>query len=468
MRSTLHISKRSCLNWMCMAACLVVIQTSCKKDKNTRPDYPVGSNENINTWILDSLKRYYYWTESLPAKPNLSIAPKEFFTSIRSGSDRFSYIILPNDPASYPPSSRGKYGFDYSTVKELNTGQVIGVIRQVLSESPASRNGLKRGDLIRKINGKLLSEANAETLQAELLASNQVSLGLAELSGNSLVDTRSVEVSTGVILDQREISRILESGGRTIGYLNFDTFNPGLAGSLLNVFANFKGSGISDLILDLRYNGGGQVAEAAGLCTLIAGLPYDKPFITYRGNKNGGTRTESIGSAATFDGTVNFSTLLQNNLGLTKVYILGTGATASASEVMINNLKPYIQVILIGEKTRGKDEASFRIFDDRKPKLVDWEMHPIIYKLFNAAGNGGYSNGIGPDISVNELETLPLLPFGDVNDPLIKAALSRITGKTKVALSALKQDRAGAFKIGSVLTNTHLLATENSIVITHR
>jgi carboxyl-terminal processing protease len=443
---------------------VILIATACKKDNN-KSEYPTGSNENINTWVLDSLKRYYYWNETLPSKPNTSVVPKDFFTSIRNPADRFSYLILPNDPSTYPANNRN-FGFDYSAIMEQSTGQVIGIVKLVLKDSPASRAGLKRGDYIRKINGQQLTEANAVSLQQEILKGSRFLLGLAEFTGGTWTDTRSVEVSSGVILDQRESSKIIENSGRKIGYLYFQDFNPGLASSLNAVFANFKASGISDLILDLRYNGGGQVAEAAGLCVLIAGLSYDKPFITYKGNKNGGTRTESIGSAATFDATLNFNTLLQNNLGLTKIYILGTGATASASEVMINNLKPYIQVILIGEKTRGKDDASFKIFDDRKPKLVEWEMHPIIYKLFNAAGNGAYSTGIIPDIGVNELESLPLLPFGDVNDPLLNAALARVTGKAK-ASTALKREKSN-ITLGKILADTRLKAAENSIVITHR
>ncbi|MCO5937029.1 S41 family peptidase [Mucilaginibacter sp. RB4R14] len=445
-----------------------LIQSACKKDTNNRPDYPAGSNENANTWILDSLKRYYYWNAAIPSNPDISVKPQNFFASLRNPADRFSYMVIPNDPSTYSPSNKS-FGFDYSTVQEQSTGKVIGIVKLVLHESPASRAGLKRGDYIRKINGQQLTKANAVTLQQEILKSTHFSLGLAELTGSAWTDTRSVEVSAGVILDQRENSKIIETQGKKIGYLYFHDFSPGLASSLKTTFASFKSAGITELILDLRYNSGGQVAEAAGLSAMIAaGINYDIPFITYKGNRNGGARTESIGSAATFDGTVNFNALLQNNLALTRICILGTAATASASEVMINNLKPYMQVVLIGEKTRGKDEASFAIFDARNPKQVLWEMHPIIYKLFNTAGKGGYSAGISPDIIVNEMDVLPLLPFGDENDPLVKAAIARITAIARVAVSGLPSVKTGAMFFRTVLTDTRKLAAENSIVITHR
>lgn len=445
----------------------MAVLSSCKKDQK-RPDYPTGSNENINTWILDSLKRYYYWNEQLRADINISLPPKDFFNALRTPADRFSYINLPGDATTITPANRD-FGFDYTSVSDQISTKVIGIIKVVLKDSPASRAGLKRGDYIGKINGKTLTSANAQTLQDEILSSNRFSLTLAEPNNNTWTDTRTIEISKGIILDQKEISRIIESDGKKIGYLFFIDFNPGLASSLTSVFNNFKTQGISDLILDLRYNAGGQVAEAAGICTMIAqNITYDKPFITYKGNKNGGNKTESIGIASTFDRTANFNTLIQQNLGLNRVYVLSTKTTASAAEIIINNLKPFMQVIQIGEKTRGKDEASFRIFDTRSPKQVNWEIHPIVYKLFNAQGNGLYSDGIKPDVEINEINTLPLLPFGDPNDLLIQTAINRITGKITKNGIGINNAHTGGFKAGNILMDSRLQSTQNTIAITHK
>jgi carboxyl-terminal processing protease len=459
--------KRTIYYWPCLILLFLAILPSCKKDKKM-PDYPAGSNENINTWILDSLKRYYYWNEMLPSDPNISLPPKDFFNSLRNSSDRFSYINIPGDASTITPSNRN-FGFDYVTVSDQNSAKVIGIIKVVLKDSPASRAGLNRGDYISKINGKTLTAANAQTLQNEILNSDRFSLGLAELNNTTWTDTRSIELAKGVILDQKEISKVIESDGKKIGYLYFLDFNGGLASSLNPVFNNFKTQGVSELILDLRYNAGGQVAEAAGICAMIArNISFDKPFITYKGNKNGGTKTESIGTTATFDGTLNFNVLLQQNLGLSRVYILSTAATASASEVMINNLKPFIQVVQIGEKTRGKDEASFRVFDARSPKQVNWEMHPIVYKLFNAQGNGAYSGGINPDVVINEMDILPLLPLGDQADPMVKAAIARITGKVAKTAFSLNTALSGSFQPGNILMDSRAQSARQSMVITHR
>jgi hypothetical protein len=137
---------------------LTISLHSCKKDKK-RPDYPAGSNENINTWILDSLKRYYYWNEQLPSDPNIGLSPKDFFNTVRNASDRFSYINIPNDATTITPNNRNS-GFDYVTVSDQNSAKVIGIIKLVLKDSPSSRAALKRGDYISKINGKTLTTSN--------------------------------------------------------------------------------------------------------------------------------------------------------------------------------------------------------------------------------------------------------------------------------------------------------------------
>ncbi|MDR6944246.1 S41 family peptidase [Mucilaginibacter pocheonensis] len=445
-----------------------ILQSSCKKDKPA-PNYPPGSNENVNTWTLDSLRRYYYWSDGLPANPALDRAPQDFFSAMRNASDRFSYILLPGDPSTVSITNRSQYGFDYTTIKEKNTGLVFGVVKLVLNDSPASRSGLKRGDYISKINGKAITQENAAALQQELLSGTQVTITLAELSGNELKDTGSVGLTAGFTFEQPAVSSIIDNGGSKTAYLYIYDFSPGLAASLYNIFMGFKNAAVTELILDLRYNSGGQVAEAAGVCAMIAsGMTYNTPFITYKGNKNGGTRSESLGDAASFDHTLNFNALLQSNLNLKRIFILATGATASASEVMVNNLKPYIQVVLIGERTRGKDEASFKIADARVPKQVEWEMHPIVYKLFNAAGSGGYSGGIDPDIKIVEFDNLPLQSFGTWEDPLVKAALDKISGKSIVQTRQLKPSGKGGFAAQAILADSRAILASASTVITHR
>ncbi|MCS4224066.1 S41 family peptidase [Sphingobacterium sp. BIGb0165] len=412
----------------------------CKKDP---PSYPVGSNSYVNSWILDSLRRYYLWNESLPKKINMDQEPQLFFRSLLHANDRFSYMVDPADPSSFPKSNRSQFGFDYSTLSSADGKLVFGVIKYVYNDSPASRNGLKRGDYISRINGQQLTTANAVVLQNDLLTGDKGQLTLAALENNSLRDIQTVDLSRGMLLEQPILREIFHLNAKTIGYLYINDFSRGIAQSAMSDFTVFKNEQIDALLVDLRYNPGGQVAEAAGIAGLISGLPFNTAFITYTGNKNGGRKTESIGQSASGDGTLHYNQMLESGLKLKEVYILTSPTTASAAEILINNLKPYAHVITIGEKTRGKDEASFVIKDMRPTKTIAWEIHPIIYKLSNALGSGDYATGIVPQYHVNELEALPLKVLPSLDDPLIQRAIALIGGSKSL-------NKRGASKQSSV------------------
>lgn len=460
-----------------VCAVMVLLCWGCKKDKNT-PDYPEGSNEQINTWILDSLRKYYYWSDALPKKAVLGQAPLSFFNSIRNAEDRFSWLYLPSDASTFAISSRALYGFDYAIIEEPRTHQVYAVIKSVLKGSPAERYGLKRGDCIRKINGIAWTKDRLTAMEKELLSGRAAQLTLAKYRDGVFYEDRELNILAGLTpYAQPAISQILENGGKKIGYLYLDDFSAGTVNALLPIFSQFKSAGVSELLLDLRYNSGGEVSEAAALCAMIpTGITAQSPFITYKGNKNGGSRNESIGAAATYGHLIDFNALQQRNLGLSRVFILATAATASAAELMINNLKPYIQLKVIGERTLGKDEASFLIDDQRKPKKVVWEMYPIIYKLFNANGQGGYHHGIPPDLQVDEFAELPLLPFGDLNDPLLKTALNQIgleksTANTSLSpptIMTIAGKSLNSISKTLILSDTHQDKAAGSLVFTHR
>lgn len=455
---------------------VLLLLTSCKKDKSM-PIYPEGSNEQINTWILDSLRKYYYWSDALPKTAALEQIPPAFFNSIRNSADRFSWLYLPGDASTFTSSTRALYGFDYAIFEEPLSKQVLCVIKSVLKGSPAERSGLKRGIYIRRINGQEFSKDRIQALEKELINRRSTLLTLAKFQDGVFYEDREQNLSAGLTpYAQPAISQTMESGGKHIGYIYLDDFSAGTLNGLLPIFSQFKNIGLTDLVIDLRYNSGGEVSEAAGLCAMIpAGITAESPFIIYKGNKNGGTRNESIGTAAADAPLMDFKAVLQRNLSLSRVFVLTTAATASAAELVVNNLKPYLQVKVVGAQTLGKDEASFLIEDQRSPKKVAWEMYPIIYKLFNANGQGGYQNGISPDVAVNELNQLPLLPFGDVNDPLLKAALNQI-GFVKPAvlassssrISLLQQQNGNKPGNTTVFSDTHRQKAQTSLVFTHR
>jgi carboxyl-terminal processing protease len=403
---------------------------SCREDDGV-PEFPEGSTESVNMWVQDSMRRYYYWADQIPAKPDYHLPVKDFFKSLLSPQDRFSYIVDTKDTSTYPRSIRGMYGFDYA-ILQLGNGDVVTVIKVVLSNSPAMNAGLKRGMMITKINGTAITASNAEQLTSSLPDQNVIHLTVGDWQNNTIINEKNTTVYYGYSLDQPITSKIFEEDGKKTGYIYIYDFPDGMTQSLNQKFNAFKSAGVQELILDLRYNYGGSVSSAAALCSLIpSGITANSQFITYKGNKNGGEVKRTFAKQIAYDpNALDFNTLHASSLGLNKVYILTSGSTASASEIVINNLKPYMQVIQVGEKTLGKDMAGFAIEDKRKPKKISWQLHPVIYKVFNADGEGGYSNGIAPQIIVDEYTSLPLLPLGDSGETLISSVLQKIYSKS--------------------------------------
>lgn len=404
---------------------IIILLISCTDNDENAPVFPEGSTESINLWVQDSLKRYYYWADQMPAKPDYHLPVKDFFKSLLAPQDRFSFMVNTEDPSSYPRSIRNMYGFDYTVIQQGN-GEVITVIKLVLKNSPAFNAGLERGMIITKINGKTVTAGNAEAMTSSMKDLTVLDLTVGSWNNGKIVDEKEIKVYYGLSFEQPLLSKVFEKNGRKVGYLYIYDFPDGMTQTLSQKFAEFKAAGVQELILDLRYNYGGSVSAAAALCSLIpSGISSGSPFIIFKGNKNGGEVKRTFSQQIAYDPkALDFTTLRTNALGLNKVYILTSNSTASAAEIVINNLKPYLQVIQVGEVTLGKDMAGFIIEDKRKPQKIRWQMHPVIYKVFNANGTGEYSNGILPQVSVNEYVVQPLLPLGDPNETLISSVLN--------------------------------------------
>ncbi|KIO77129.1 hypothetical protein TH53_10820 [Pedobacter lusitanus] len=406
---------------------LVFSLYGCRKSEN-KPDYPAGSQENINSWILDSMKVYYYWNTSLPANPSLAVDPVTFFKGIKNGSDRFSALVNPDFPESYPPSLVHILGFDWITL-QTGSGKVQTVVSLVVPDSRAAGKGLVRGDMIKTINGTIPTADNIA-----VLTSNSIAQQSADLE---------IEGKTGVVRISRLTNsedpvytyKVFQSAGKNYAYLFLNSFEDAALAQIKKAFTYFKEQHAQELILDMRYNPGGSVPVAAALATMIASnTTTGALFVEYRGNSKAGSRKSSFGTEIQrLQGALrtDFIELSGYRLGLNRVFILTGTHTASAAELLINSLRPYITVIQSGQQTLGKDMASFVIKDYRNPQIVPkWEIYPMIFKLFNAAGKGDYSNGLMPDQLADELSSLPLKPFGDPADPLVQSCLERSTVTT--------------------------------------
>lgn len=404
---------------------------SCHKS-DPRPDYPAGSQENINSWVLDSMKVYYYWNTSLPGRPDLSQDPSAFFKGIKNGADRFSALVNPDLPETYPPSLVHTVGFDLLTV-QTSDGAVETIISLVVTGSRAADQGLLRGDVVTAINGTTPTAGNIAQLTEKMITDQSANLSIAGRTGTVPVQR--------LISEEEPVYtyKVFQSGGKTFGYLFLNSFEEPAVNQLQDAFTYFKQHQVQELLLDLRYNPGGSVPVAASLAAMIApGASEGNTFVAYRGNSNAGSRASSFAAEISkLSSSVrrSFSQFAGYRLGISRIYIFTGSHTASAAELLINALKPYITVIQLGKQSLGKDMASFLIKDYRNPQIVQkWEIYPMIFKLYNAAGKGDYSGGLVPDQSADELSALPLKPFGDLTDPLIQRCLVTINPGTKARI----------------------------------
>jgi C-terminal processing protease CtpA/Prc len=397
---------------------------SCQSD-DSPVSYEKGSNQYTNMWINEQMRKYYYWNQDLPVFTNLSINPKEYFAKLLNKDDRFSYAINPANPETLPKSIRNTYGFDISFVEY--EGKAFGVILFVLTDSPAERTGLKRGQFIKSINGTLVNHQNFENLYNDLAFSAKAQLEVFEYSSEKGFSAiKNVEIIKGFTFLQPIKYHIILSGNQRVGYIEIPHFDIGLAATFLRIFKEFQDQSVSKVIVDLRYNGGGDVSSATALSTILApNIKSDDFFIRFKGNKNGGVVNQTFKEALEMnESKVSFESLRSVHPSIQELYVLCGNHTASASELILNNLKPFLRIISIGEKTLGKDTGGFAIEDNRMSDKKGWVLYPVIYKLFNANNQGNYAEGISPSIELSELQNPEIFSLGDSREVLLTKALN--------------------------------------------
>jgi C-terminal processing protease CtpA/Prc len=305
---------------------------------------------------------------------------------------------------------------------------VILSVGYVLKGSPAELAGIKRGDIIYKVDGKNITVDNYGTI----LQNQTLSLELGKFANNSFSSTgKSVSVTKAVVQTNPILKdTVIEYGGKKVGYLCYIQFLTSFDDSLRNVFnrfKNYKGTGIDELVLDLRYNGGGYVTSSDLLTALIVkDLPSKVGTVMNKKVFNATYTAELQKNNNPADFVTNFKSESANLGKLSRVFVLTSNNTASASELIINNLKPFMQVYLIGEHTYGKNVGSFTITDSKS--RWSFGLQPITFKLANAKDESNYGtvNGFLPDISITD-NVLPFRDFGDPAETYLSQALNIIS-----------------------------------------
>lgn len=399
-----------------------------KKEIIEQPKYSDAEKENIrvNEWVWEEMNLYYLWTKQMPPKRESVYAPKSYFsTLLYSPVDKWSYMT--ENYKQLVNSFKGiEKAMGYSLAlyyKDAGNYDIVAYIEFVYPNTPATRAGLKRGDIIIEINDQTLNLDNYSNL---LFNTDNQAIRLAKFSANKyqpvqyLISVAAEEIQENPVVKDS----VYQISGKTIGYLAYVGFITDFNSTLDSVFSRFKNAGIDDLILDFRYNPGGSLGAANYLCSSIApatAVSKKSRLVNFNWNSELQAYIESQGWYSSL--YVNMIDTTFVNLNLPKVYILTTGGTASASELTIIGLKPYMSVVTIGTTTHGKYTASITLPDQDSI----WALQPIVLKYSNSKGVSDFDAGFAPDHQVNDSFDFDL---GDTRDPMISKAVGLITGNT--------------------------------------
>ncbi|MBC7523410.1 MAG: peptidase S41 [Flavobacterium sp.] len=420
-----------------------------------KDDLNVPESVQVNNFVWKGLNLYYLWQADVTnlddnrfenqSQLNDFLSgysdPKVLFNSLRVDAtiDRFSVIFNDYDALEGILSGNTlNNGVDYGLkYKSGSTTDIFGWVRYIIPNSDASTKNINRGAIFYAVDGIPLTSSNYKSLLANTIYTLNFAdydNGLITPNGLSIQVTKS-NLSENPVL----ISNVINQGSHKVGYVMYNGFFSGFETQLNDAFAQLKAQQVSDLVLDLRYNSGGSIATATRLASMITGQFQGQIFAKEQWNSKLQAYWNTTNPSQLTD---VFTNVLGNgasisSLNLTKIYILTSKSTASASELVINGLKPYINVIQIGDVTIGKNVGSITLYDspnfarEGRSTKHKYAMQPIVLKTQNKADFGDYQNGLQPNyLLVEDLGNLGIL--GNSNEPLLQKAL-QIIGVNKTS-----------------------------------
>lgn len=383
--------------------------------------YPLTGRD---LWIDSVMREDYLWYDEIPAFDDLNYfqSPQEFLNQIKSDKDEFSTV----DTLSTVPVP--SYGFDYSLSQVPdNDTAYYAQVTYVIPDSPASEAGLERGDWIMMVDNDYITKKNEDVLKEG--GSKDIVIGQYTLQPA----TEGEEAPTGVVTKDRDtvlpasravndvvvpVSKILDGG---VGYIVYNSFQASADAEVGAFTRQCAESGVKDLVIDLRYNAGGDMESVrlwAAALVPSANLGSTLASLTFNQKQSARNGDISIDP-----------NLLQaqggSNLNLSTVYFLTSGTTAGASEMLINCLKPYMNVVMVGETTKGEYLATAGYLNESL-RVV---LRPVVCEVYNANGAADYTAGFLPQYTVNGLDNpAQVLPLGNPDEALLSTALGVING----------------------------------------
>lgn len=423
------------------------------KDKSTSYEVIELPPDEIQ-FVWKAMNMWYYWRDDVQVLSDDQFSGLDlydFLNGFSDGRELFDYMLKDGDRFSRFGDNYDEFLLSFQGIRKSsgyrsrfiiqdNGHDMFSYITYVIPDSPADDAGLKRGDIYTRVNGIRLNVDN----YSGVYNSDDNILTLAVIEDGIIKETDETVSVSRVTLQENPIhtAKVLDIGSKKVGYMVLNSFSINFNRELNDVFGLFKSEQIDELILDLRYNGGGHIAVSNLLAGLISGKGQSNIFAQYIHNTKQSERNYTsnfLDQVMVFDDQWNVvDRLPMNQLFLDQVFVLTSRNTASASEMLINGLGPYLNVVLIGLDTFGKDVGQYFLYDSPQSdylwmagdlntshKLI---LFPISFRVLNS-DMMGYPNGFIPDyqvIEVNYLENLP--PLGNINEPLLAKALDLIAG----------------------------------------
>lgn len=378
------------------------------------------TNEAQKQYVLDAMRDVYFWYDVLPADVDLSqhASPEALLDYLISFQplDAYSYITSAVADAQF--FGAGQYqGFGFSTRFEAADDLRF---TQVFASSPASQAGFMRGQRILELDGRTIAEIEANEGVTAVFDRSPLEFRIRALDGSEFLATVSHDVVT---IDPLPQWRIIDLNGVPVGYVDFRSFISTADPVFGTIFSEFAQAGVTDVIIDMRYNGGGLVNTAELLGDYLGGLAQGLIF----------SRTLFNDKNSAFNET-EFFELRSNSLNLSRLVIIATAGTASASELLINSMEPYAEVTIVGDTTFGKPVGQVGIL------FCDKVLRATAFETVNGLGEGGYFGGLPVDCpAADDL----MQPVGTDTDPDLTTALGYLaTGACPAAAGIAKPSLA--------------------------
>lgn len=415
----------------------------------------------VNTFAWNVMDTYYLWRDEIaPALEEWKNwdEPIQKVKDIRykdaAGNDIDRWTMLTDDFEALQGGVSGHtrtFGMDFLLYyASESSDRIVAVVTYTYADSPAEKAGLRRGDVIQTVDGREMTLDNYQQLIPEtLLGGGTVQLGLR---GRDAVSLTAVDMYENPIQTVRVLER---PDGRKVGYLHYTSFTLDSCEELTRVFREFRVEGIDDLVLDLRYNGGGYLMTEMVLGSMLApvsAVSGEEIFFQEIYNAKMSENVEDeparfkTGFSFQSDGVMHVVSTAGANPDLPRLYVLVTRSSASASESLIGGLIPYMDVVVIGEQTSGKYCAGYLIqapawydavrkslgedeYTKALPYVDNWGIYVMYARYADCNGvTRSMPDGIAPDV---EAEDRPVDGFnlGDPEETMLAVALALMEGR---------------------------------------